>query len=286
MFLRSWPFPRGAGRIIDTCFSNLKFEENVVVVQTTDDFEMKILPNDLIGRHIYLTGEFDRSIVEVLCNFASIDDTLLDIGANVGYVSACFLKNVPGSKVIAVEPQPQILDLLHHNLQLFGPDRQRVIPVALSDRDGEGWLNVCDWNRGAGSIAADKNQRTTRVDVWSVDRFFSYLNISKLDLVKLDVEGHEEIILRHCTTAFERLHPRAILFEEHGRKSAPDGPIGNLLQRIGYRVLGIRKRLTRLELIPILDQTDCHFNDYIAISQKRSIPQRAVRAYGRWLQNW
>src|SRR5215471_3758736 len=110
ILLRSWPFPRGAGRIIDRCFSKVAFDDDIVAVRTTDGFDMNIMPNDVIGRHIYLRGEFDRSTVEVLCNFASPGDTLLDIGANIGYVSACFLKNVPNSKVIAVEPQPAILD--------------------------------------------------------------------------------------------------------------------------------------------------------------------------------
>ena len=41
--------------------------------------------NDHFGRHIYLTGEFDRTTVEVLLKFAR------DVGANIGYVGACFL---------------------------------------------------------------------------------------------------------------------------------------------------------------------------------------------------
>jgi hypothetical protein len=109
--LRAWPFPRGAGRIIDRFLSNLKFANTLEDVATTDGFKMLVMPNDLIGRHIYLTGEFDRSIVEILCKFARPGDTLLDVGANIGYVSACFLANVPGSRVVAVEPQPAIVSL-------------------------------------------------------------------------------------------------------------------------------------------------------------------------------
>src|SRR5262245_12000473 len=144
IFLRAWPFPRGAGRIVDRFFSKLSFAEDVATVRTTDEFSMQIMPNELVGRHIYLTGEFDRSTVEVLCNFAEDGDTLLDIGANIGYVSACFLKNVSNSRVIAVEPQPKILDLLRHNLGQFESTRYRIAPVALSDRDGDGWFEICD----------------------------------------------------------------------------------------------------------------------------------------------
>src|ERR1019366_9617231 len=92
ILLRSWPFPRGAGRIIDHYFSRLAFDDEIASVLTTDGFTINVIPNDLIGRHIYLTGEFDRSTVEVLLKFSNPEDVLLDIGANIGYVSACFCK--------------------------------------------------------------------------------------------------------------------------------------------------------------------------------------------------
>jgi FkbM family methyltransferase len=280
ILLRSWPFPRGAGRIIDKVFSGLVFEEDTATVRSTDGFEMRIMPNELIGRHIYLTGEFDRTNVEVLCNFSIPGDTLLDVGANVGYVSACFLKNVQDAKVIAVEPQPGILELLKSNLEQFGQDRYKVVPVALSDRDEQGWFEICDRNRGASRLVAEKNNQATAVEMWSGARFFSNLAITQLDLVKLDVEGHEEVVFRACRLAFERLQPRAILFEQHGRMSAPAGPIGMLLHSVGYKVFGIRKLLTSIELVPILDGDDCKFIDYIAVNRKRDIPQKALKAYG------
>jgi hypothetical protein len=93
LLLRSLPFPRGSGLITDRFFSDLAFTEESAKVTTTDGFKITVMPNELIGRHIYLTGEFDRSTVEILCYLAKSGDTLLDVGANIGYVSACFLKN-------------------------------------------------------------------------------------------------------------------------------------------------------------------------------------------------
>ena len=205
-------------------------------------------------------------------------DTLLDIGANIGYVSACFLNNVPDSKTIAVEPQPQILDLLQHNLKQFGSDRYQVVPVALSDTDGDGWLEICDYNRGASKLVAERGSRSTSVGLWSAAELFS--NLAKVDLIKIDVEGHEEEILRSCANALKQLKPRAIVFEEHSTKSAPNGSIGILLTDAGYQIFGVRKRLTRLDLVPIRDFKHCKFNDYVAVSIEREIPSRAARAYG------
>jgi len=265
MLLRSWPFPRGAGRIIDHFFSRLTFENEVETVRTTDGFAIKVFPNDLIGRHIYLTGEFDRSTVEVLLKFSKPDDVLLDIGANIGYVSGCFLQNVPRSKVIAVEPQPLIVDLLESNLKQFGDKRYKIFPVGISDADSSGWLEICDFNRGASKVVKDKNKHTVEIQLWSAKRLFASLQGEKIDLVKIDVEGHEETVLKASQEDLNRLRPRAIFFEDHAQSAAPDGPIGRIYRSIGYQVFGVKKRLTRLDFVSIHAAKDCIYNDYLAV---------------------
>lgn len=265
ILLRSWPFPRGAGRIIDRYYSRLSFDAEVASVRTTDGFTIKVLPNDLIGRHIYLTGEFDRTTVEVLLKFSKPGDVLLDIGANIGYVSACFLQRVPRSKSIAVEPQPQIVDLLLSNLKPFGDERYKVFPVGLSDVDSSGWLEICDLNRGASKVVDERNSHTVEIQLWSAKRLFASLHGEKIDLVKIDVEGYEEAVLKACQVELDRLRPRAIFFEEHTQSAAPDGSIGRIFKSIGYQVLGVKKRLTRLEFVSISTARDCAYNDYLAV---------------------
>jgi FkbM family methyltransferase len=271
VMLRSWPFPRGAGRLIDRYFSNLSFKRSTAIVRTTDDFDITVMPNDLIGRHIYLTGEFDRSIVEVLCNFAEPGDALLDIGANIGYVSTCFLKNIPHSSVIAVEPQPEVIKLLTTNLNRFG--RSRIYPFAVTDRDGEGWLQANPSNTGAGRIVPGCDTRNTKINTKSAHSMFTELNIERLDLVKIDAEGFESTIVRSCLDHFKRHQPRAIVFEDQSRAR---GEIGSMLQQIGYRVFGIQKTLRRLSLVENSNST----HDYVAISSYRSLPIRASATYG------
>jgi len=52
-----------------------------------------------------------------------------------------------------------------------------------------------------------------------------------------------------------------------------------LLQSIGYRVFGLRKLLNRIEMVPLSFESDCVYNDYIAICLGRDVPQKAVGAY-------
>jgi FkbM family methyltransferase len=221
------------------------------------------MPNELIGRHLYLTGEFDRSTVEVLLKFARGGDTLLDIGANIGYVSACFLSKVPDSTAIAVEPQPKVVDLLRANLDQFS-SRANVVPVAISDRDGEGQLQIDRANRGASRLTSEDSPHAAKVNVWSPERLFDTLQPARIDLIKIDVEGHEASVFHGLEPFLAKYRPRLIMFEDHGTQASPDAPIGLLLARIGYLVFGVRKKLTRLAFKRIRSATDCQYNDYVA----------------------
>lgn len=264
ILLRSWPFPRGTGWIVKRFFEDLKFTDKVTAVKTTDGFSMTVLPNEHIGRYLYLTGEFDRSTFEVLQRHARPGDTLLDIGANIGYMSACFLTRIPKSKVIAVEPQPEVVDLLRTNLKPFG-ERAQVAPVALSDSNREGFLQIDLVNRGASKLVSEDGGQTAKVEIWSPERLFEKFPQEKIDIVKIDVEGHEETVFRALYGSIERFRPRLIMFEDHTDKAAPTSSIGSQLRAMGYRIYGVRKKLTTLEFPPIESSDDCRHNDYIAL---------------------
>ena len=91
------------------------------------------------SRHLYLIGEYERSVLDVLYELSQPGDVLLDIGANLGYVSACFLRlSARGSKV-SVDPQSG--RLVHqypadHLVQLLSlSDTSLVAPA--SERKGD-----------------------------------------------------------------------------------------------------------------------------------------------------
>jgi FkbM family methyltransferase len=267
--LRAWPFPRGAGGILDRYFSNLSFSRAMATVRTTDNFEIIVAPNELIGRHIYLTGEFDRSIVEV-CNFSGLGDTFLDIGANIGYVSACFLNNVQNSNVVAVEPQPDVLEIIAENLNRFG--RFEIYRFAIADGDGKVWFEIDPDNAGAGRIVEECGVRSMRVETRSADRMFSGLVIQKLNLVKIDAEGFEDVIVKSCTPQFVRLRPRAVLFED---QAANINRIREQFSKLDYCLYGIKISLRHLSLVNIEIAHPKSFRDYIAVSRSREIPDLA-----------
>ncbi|MEH6757963.1 MAG: FkbM family methyltransferase [Parasphingorhabdus sp.] len=258
-FARNWPFANGSGRILDKWAQNIDLGSSEQSAKTSDGFSMHVLTDDLIGRHILLSGKFDRSIVQLLLDHARDGDVLLDIGANIGYVTACFLAKVKRSQAICVEPQPGIVELLQTNMEQFG-DRVVTHQVALSDESGELRFHIDKANRGASRISDDGEIVVSAI---AAGKFLR--SVVKLDIVKIDVEGHEQAIFTGLRDELARLKPRAILFEDQLQLASPQGAIGSILHGIGYKIYGVDKKLFMTSLVEVNSSQDCRFNDYLAL---------------------
>ena len=257
---RHWPFSNGSGRILDKFANGVDLGIGEQVAKTSDGFLMHVFADDLIGRHILMSGSFDRSVIQVLLKQARSGDVLLDIGANIGYVSAVFLKRIDKSEVLCIEPQPGVVDLLRKNMAQFG-GRAKIEQVGLADKNGYLKFHVNTKNRGASRISADGE-----IEIQVKMACAVLATLPRLDLIKIDVEGFEEPIFRSIEAELKRLKPRAILFEDQTGAAAPTEKIGAILTRCGYRIVGINKRLLKTELVPINSPEDCRFNDYLALA--------------------
>ncbi len=255
---RHWPFANGSGRIIDQFCTTQFVGSGEVTARTADGVDLQVFADDLIGRHILISGRFDQSIVEVLLSHARPGDTLLDIGANIGYVSSVFLKRIAASRVVCFEPQPGVVDLLQKNMEQFA-GRARVFAAGLADRDGSLRFAVDEANRGSSRFDMNGN-----IEAPVLEARGALKQIKTVDLLKIDVEGFENVIFANAEPELARLRPRAILLEDQTGAVAPSGEIGIILARLGYRVHGIDKRLFGTRLIDIKSRSDCRFNDYLA----------------------
>jgi FkbM family methyltransferase len=266
MLLRGLPLYNGKGRIIDrTALRRLNFKEHVLDVKTSDGFIIRVEPNDLIGRHIFLTGRFDRCVVDALVKLSRPGACLWDIGANIGYVSCAFLSRAPGSHVIAVEPLSDIASLLRHNLAQFGAQRYAVIEAAVSDRVGDGSIIRVADNSGRSHVGESGAGSPIRF----VDSGALLEAGPPPDLIKIDVEGHESSVLRGILPAIDRFRPALVVFEHHTGGGVPDPWIVSEFTRIGYEVQRIWRRWDGWRLGPSMA---AYGNGYEASADFAAIP--------------
>ena len=90
--------------------------------------------------------------------------------------------------------------------------------------------------------------------------------LDRVDVIKIDVEGHEDVVLSTLTPVIERDRPRAIVFEHQGDLCSSSSSIGRRFKSLHYDIFGVRKTLTRWRLVSLADLMRsgrlCH--DYLA----------------------
>ena len=146
--------------------------------------------------------------------------TFLDIGANVGlyslYLAAC---GGGGVRILAIEPQPGILERLKFHLAANSLDHVDVLPIALSDRVGHATLVINDSDSGGTHLDKHDGRQDAgeRIEV-PCRPLVDVLNearIATIDALKIDVEGAEDIVLApFLNDAPRSLLPRLILIED------------------------------------------------------------------------
>ena len=143
----------------------------------------------------YIKG-FPREIIHDFEN-----STVVDVGANVGYFSLWWLSRFPRSKVIAVEPMPNIFSLLDRNKAL-NPDKNfHLVNCAVRNQTGSIILNFDRSDSFTTAASVMKNIRgrdEISVKAISLKQLMADFGLSRIDFLKLDCEGSEYDILYHC----------------------------------------------------------------------------------------
>ena len=172
---------------------------------------------------IFLLGAFEPSTVRAYSRLVSLGATIVDIGANVG-AHTLFLARLCGAsgRVVAFEPTQYAFDKLRLNVGLnpeIAPrvSCQQVMLVATADSAVEQVI-YSSWplqETGEGNLHAEHRGRlmaTAGARAETLDGALARLGVQKVDLVKLDVDGHEAEVLEGGRATLSRDRP-AILME-------------------------------------------------------------------------
>jgi FkbM family methyltransferase len=136
---------------------------------------------------IFILQEYSR--LRSLDNISSV----LDLGANVGFSSAYFLSQFPNSRVIAVEPDEQNVEICRMNLKPYG-DRALVLHGAAWSECTKLCLSqdTCgvglEWGR---QVVQSSDNSTNCVEAWDVGTLIDRSGAEKVDLLKVDIERAE-----------------------------------------------------------------------------------------------
>lgn len=171
-------------------------------------------------------------------------DVIFDVGGNVGTSALLFSRLTgPGGRVFSFEPIfPEVLS---RTVRESGIENVRVIPRGVSDASGTAEFAVTDLGIDS-RIASPSfaNGRRRRIDLITLDQFVEEAGLERVDFVKMDIEGAEELALRGAKQVIERFRPRWSIASYHtdpqGDKQHPK--LISFLRKAGYRVREIESR--------------------------------------------
>ncbi len=142
-------------------------------------------------------------------------DVVLDVGANVGTDTRSALA-AGASLVVAIEPEPLTLECLRRNLEAEIRDKRViVVPKGAWNKDDVLTLHVDQADAGGSSFMWQKNGPSIQVPLTTIDRIVAELNLPKVSIIKMDIEGAEKNALLGAAETIRKYHPRLALVLEH-----------------------------------------------------------------------
>jgi len=218
-------------------------------------FDPVVPAYDLMARRMLIWGFYEREYLDTLMHFLAFardrmqSGICIDAGANIGNHSLYFSRHF--SKVIAFEPNPEVLEILRINARKAG--NVEVVPKGLGREPGSGVMDAPRGNLGAGRVVAAHAEHAGRAsnaqDPASAAATASPVEIIRLDdflatrkaeadrvvLLKMDTEGFERSILEGSTQLLRKSKP-VVIFEVHAEalQDPARSPIP-VLEELGYQ---------------------------------------------------
>jgi FkbM family methyltransferase len=206
---------------------------------------------------VFLLGRFEPDLIAAYKRLIAKGSTVIDIGANIGTHTLPLAAQVgPTGRVVAVEPTLYAFkrlvehvnlnpDLANHvttlQTMLMGSPQAELAPAIESS-----W--PLETPEGAHGGHAGVAKATTGAAVSTLDDLVAALQLKRVDVIKLDVDGYEVEVLRGARRVLAEFRP-LVFFEHapyvvHDKGYLPE-EMGEIFTKAGYRFHDLHAHLLR-----------------------------------------
>ncbi|HEY4196026.1 MAG TPA: FkbM family methyltransferase [Mucilaginibacter sp.] len=227
-FTRNWKLP-GKERLSnwlkpsEGLKSTLK---NGITWLSNEDIAIFTTADNYIEWSLLSTGTYEDEINKLIRISLKPGNNALDIGANIGLQSIRMGQSVGNAgHVYSFEPLNYLQSKFKKNIALNRLENVTLFPFALSNQAGEiaCSINENNWNQGTFSLGDKSNgDKTQQILIKVADELPEIKELSRLDLIKIDVEGFEFQVLKGVVATLRKHKPR-IIFEYDSNYWAANG---------------------------------------------------------------
>ena len=237
-----------------------KAAQLTVIKNYDGDLKMEVDISKTMGASLFWTGFHEFNEMRFLNSFLKPDMVFVDVGANQGEFALFASKRLRKGLVMAFEPIPLFFERLVSNVQLNSLNNIKCFKVGLADCAAEVpiYYNASNSlnHEGLGSLyPIDVNDKETElITLLTLDEVVSKESVSRVDFIKVDVEGSEWSVLKGAQQVLQKFKP-ALMVELNTETSSKAGynvdDMVSWLRRLDYTPYQIAKgRLEPLKMKP------------------------------------
>lgn len=183
------------------------------------------------------------------------DMTVIDVGANVGVYTFSAAQRVGETgKVIAIEPFKACVNCLQETSRINQLPWVKIYEAAASDHCGSAKLSLHNASE-LNEVISDNSPNydlanTVTIQCLTLDSLIETENLTRVDWLKIDAEGHEIKVLQGAERLLTEFKPN-IIYENIAGAHGSNGAIMQYIQAKGYQVYSYRPYIQ--ELVPVTD---------------------------------
>ncbi|MCK5811737.1 MAG: FkbM family methyltransferase [Clostridiales bacterium] len=164
------------------------------------------LKGEIIEKHLIVTNEFfEKENLEIIKNYIPKKATIIDVGANIGNHTIFFSLLDSDNRIYSFEPHHINYEILLKNIKLNNLHNVKTYPLAVGDKKGKGNLIELP-NKNLSDTMVEYDSKG-EISFISLDEFVKNEKLEKIDLVKIDVEGFEENVIKGMLELAKKYDP-------------------------------------------------------------------------------
>lgn len=213
-YVQKFSFPKRGLKYFLKFMHFFGIADKVYLKKLPGNIFMNLKPKEHIQQQLFWYGHYEKPLEIVLNKLLRPDSTFIDIGANIGYFSLLAARSAPEGKIVAFEPVSYLFEALEKNVALNNIVNIQPAKIAISEKNESRLIYLsAEDNTGMSSFCKPENYsgKSETVKVLSLDSWFAGSGLSKIDIIKIDVEGNELAVLKGMKRVMEICRPHMLL---------------------------------------------------------------------------